>query len=124
MIKFAPPLEEEIGLIQGQTPDSKYEFWVSEALYRYEIPFMYQFQILGGRELRGGKVVDFLVWNPDATPLEVFGLYWHKSELPGGDRVGLDALRSYFGKEPIVLWATDAQTRDDVFRFVRTEVAR
>ena len=124
MIKFAPPLEEEIGLIQGHQPDSKEEFWVSEALYRYEIPFIFQYQILGGRQLRGGQVVDFLVFNPDATPLEVNGMYWHQSELDGRDRIALMALKSYFNKDPIILWAGDALTRDDVFRFVRTKVAK
>jgi hypothetical protein len=123
MIFPLPPTEEEIGLINGVMPDSKEEYWVAQALWKYEIPFMYQYQIMGGYYVRGGQVVDFLVFNPDATPLEVNGNYWHEDEMDGGDRIALVALQAYFHKDPIVLWGEDAQTKDDVFAFVRRYVA-
>ena len=116
--------QEELGLIQGQEPDSKEEYWVAKALWRYEVPFMYQYQIFGGRTRRGGLIVDFLVWNPMATPLLVHGDYWHKDEMDGGDKTRLIAIEQYFGKSPIILWGSDAQSEEDVMAFVRKYVAK
>ncbi len=124
MIKFQPAEEEPLGLIEGQMPDSKQEWWVAQALWMYEVRFMYQFQLFGGTTRRGGQTVDFLVWNPMATPFEVNGEYWHKNEMEGGDLQALVAIEQYFKKEPIILWASDAETKEDVFAFVRKNVAR
>lgn len=116
--------EEPLGLIEGQMPDSKEEWWVAQALWKYEVRFMYQFQLFGGVSRRGGLIVDFLVWNPMATPLLVHGNYWHKNDLPGGDATALVAIENYFKKDAIILWGSDAQTQEDVFSFVRNEIAR
>ncbi len=123
---FLPIEEEQIGLIQGQTPDSKEEWWVSQALYRYQVPFQFQWQIFGGRSRRGGLIVDFVVWNPRFTPLLVHGEYWHKGELQGGDKIALIAIASYFNisvENILVLWGADAQSKEDVFAWVRANVA-
>ena len=123
MVLQAPVEPEELGLIEGQIPDSKEEYWIAQALWKYDVPFIYQFQIMGGQYVRGGQVVDFLVFNPDATPFEFNGEYWHRSEADGKDIIALVALQDYFKKEPIVLWGADAQSKDDVFAFVRKHVA-
>ena len=119
-----PYEEEPLGLIEGQVPDSKEEYWVAQALWKYEIRFMYQFQIFGGVSRRGGLIVDFLVWNPMRTPLLVHGDYWHENEMDGGDRTSLVAIESYFKKDAIILWGSDAETKEDVFDFVRDNVVR
>ena len=124
---FQPIEEEEIGLIQGQKPDSKEEWWVSQALYRYQVPFKFQYELFGGTSRRGGLIVDFIVWNPKATPLLVHGNYWHRNELQGGDKTALIAIAAYFkmGVENIpILWGSDAQSKDDVFAWVRANIAR
>lgn len=126
MIFQAPP-PEELGLIQGMMPDSKEEWWVAQALWKYKVPFQFQFQLFGGRSRRGGLIVDFVVWNPMITPLLVHGNYWHKGELSGGDKTALIAIAGYFnmGVENIpVLWGSDAQSKEDVFAWVRANIAR
>ena len=123
MTLFLPPEEEPLGLIQGKTPDSKEEYWVAQALYKYEVEFDYQWEIFGGTSRRGGLVVDFVVWNPMQTPLEVNGNYWHRGEMEGGDKYDLIAIEDYFKREAIVLWGEDMQTEEDVDNFVRQNVA-
>ncbi len=107
-------------------PDSKEEWWVSQALYRYGVEFIFQWEIYGGRTRRGGLIVDFAVWNPRFTPLLVHGDYWHRGELRGGDKTALIAIASYFniGVENIpILWGENSQTKEDVFAWVRANIA-
>lgn len=123
----APVEQEELGLIEGRKPDSKEEYWTAQALWKYKIPFRYQWELFGGTSRRGGLLVDFVVWNPKMTPLLVYGSYWHKSELDGGDRIRLATIAQYFGLSidtiPII-WASRSTTKEDVFQFVRQEIAR
>ena len=125
---FLPPEQEVIKPVQGQMPDSIQEYWVSQALYRYQVPFQFQWEIFGGRTRRGGLIVDFVVWNPMFTPVLVHGNYWHMGELTGGDKTALIAIADYFkiGIENIpILWVKkDGQTKEDVFSWVRTNVAK
>ena len=85
---------------------------------------MYQFQIFGGVSRRGGLIVDFLVWNPMATPFLVHGNYWHRNEMDGGDKTNLITIEQYFKREAIILWGYDAETKEDVDEFVRENVAK
>ena len=125
---FLAPEQETIGLVQGQMPDSIQEYWVSQALYRYDIPFMFQFELFHGRDRRGGLIVDFAVWNPMFSPVLVNGEYWHRGELKGGDKTALIAIADYFkvGIESIpILWVKkDGQTKEEVFSWVRANVAK
>ncbi len=125
---FLPIEEEQIGLVQGQMPDSIQEYWASQALYKYDIPFRFQWEIYSGRSRRGGLIVDFVVWNPIFSPFLVNGEYWHKGELKGGDKTALIMIADYFkvGVENIpILWVKkDGQTKQDVFSWVRANVAR
>ena len=124
MITFQPYGEEPLGLIQGMMPDSKEEWWTAQALWKYKIPFEFQYQIFGGTSRRGGLIVDFLVWNPMATPFLVHGSYWHRNEMDGGDKTALIAIEQHFKKEAIIMWGEDSETKDDVFAFVRKNVAK
>ena len=120
--------QEQIGLVQGQMPDSIQEYWVAQALKRYGIPFQFQYQIAGGRSRRGGLIVDFVVKNPMTTPVLVHGEYWHKGELSGGDKTDLIAIADHFhvGIDNIpVLWVKkEGQPKEEVFAWVRKNVAR
>ena len=124
---FLPPEEEQIGLVQGQMPDSKEEWWAAQALWRYKVEFRFQWEIYGGTTRRGGLIVDFVVWNPRMTPFLVHGNYWHRNELQGGDKTALIAIAKYFNVsvESIpILWGSDAQSKEDVFSWVRANIAR
>ncbi|MHC4736071.1 MAG: hypothetical protein ACYTDW_16670, partial [Planctomycetota bacterium] len=55
-----PPLkdpEEEIGLVQGKQPGSRPEWWISKALDRYKINYIFQYEVFGGNQ-RGGLIID------------------------------------------------------------------
>lgn len=66
--------------IQGQSTDSKEEGWFAEALDKLGIPYTYQYPILGGRRVRGGYVIDFLLTHtaPQQTAVNLDNAYWHK----------------------------------------------
>ena len=68
----------EVKPIQNIMPDSKEEYWVALALYKLKLDFVFQRSVLGGREVRGGHVVDFWVYTtPKPTIIMVEGDYWH-----------------------------------------------
>lgn len=68
----------EIHPIQNIMPDSKEEFWVYLALERLKLKYIFQYQAMGGRSVRGGQVIDFWVLtDPLPTPLYVQGMIWH-----------------------------------------------
>ena len=123
MIQPIAQEEEPVGQIQGKTPDSKEEYWVAQALYKFDVQFDYQWEIDGGSSRRGGLIVDFVVWNPMITPLEVNGDYWHKGEMDGSDKLDLIAIQQHFKKEPIIILGEDMESPEDVEQYVRMYVA-
>ena len=125
-VRQAPAEPIELGLIQGHAPDSKEEYWVAQALYKFNIPFDFQWEIFGGVSRRGGLIVDFIVWNPMINPLLVHGEYWHRGEAQGGDVTRMVAIASYFKiaiENILVLWGEDAQSQEEVEQWVRINVA-
>ncbi len=120
------PVEEEIGLIQGQVPDSKQEWWISRALDRIGVPYTYQYPVNGGRQ-RGGYLIDFLVHTvPLATMVEPIGNHWHTGELGADDRKRQadveDAMKD-IARVPLVnLWIPDLLDEDTVYRKLLQEI--
>lgn len=122
----AKPLEEPIGLIQGQVPDSKQEWWIAKALNRIGIPYTYQYPVFGGRT-RGGYLVDFVVMTvPLATMIEPVGNHWHTGELGADDRkrqADVENAMQDFCRTPIVnLWIPDLLDEDTVFTKLSKEL--
>jgi hypothetical protein len=118
-----PPIqekeEEQIGLIQGQVPDSKEEWWISKALDRIGIPYTYQYPVNGGRQ-RGGYMVDFVVHTvPLATMIEPIGNHWHTGELGSDDKkrqADVESLMQDIARIPLVnLWIPDLINEDAVY---------
>ena len=75
------------------------EYNLALALEAEEIQFLYQFTLFGGARTLGGVAVDFVVWIPFITPLEVIGAYWHQNT--SRERYRSSIIASYFGVEPI-----------------------
>jgi len=96
--------EEQMGLIQGQVPDSLPEWYVALALERLEVRYMYKFVIYGTLDIRGSIEVDFVVWNPWPIPAEVFGRRFHNPENDPDTRLRLSLEEQYFGRQTIVWW--------------------
>lgn len=109
-----------LGLIQGRIPGSKEEWWVSRALDRLRRRYRYQVPVMGGRRLRGGQVLDFLIEDPPLDlPLQVMGEYWHKGQLDPNERFNLAMIAHAFGREPEILWAGQVQDEEETFVAVR-----
>jgi hypothetical protein len=110
---------EQIGLIQGQVPDSKEEWYISKALDRMGMGYQYQYPVNGGRE-RGGYMVDFVVFTvPLWTMIEPEGNHWHTGELGSDDKkrdADVEALMSDVCRTPILkLWIPDMLDEEVVF---------
>jgi hypothetical protein len=117
--------EDNVGLVQGKQPDSKEEWWISQALDHYKIPYIFQYEIFGGH-VRGGLILDFLVLTqPLSTPLEYDGGHWHEGQLGSEDRMRQIIIDRHFGGSvnPLkVFYEKDIPSRDDAFSMVRSEL--
>jgi len=105
-------------LVKG-TRASSYEYNLALALDFYRVPFLFQVDYFGGRSLRGGQVLDFLVLAPFGIPCQVFGEYWHTGQLASSDRLKLQYLEAEFGQKVIVLWGPDTSTYEAALNSVR-----
>jgi len=72
------PEQAEEQTLKGIPVGSVNEYNVGKALERLKLNYDYQYQIMGGRDVRGGQVIDFLVYRvPRPVPVLVQGSYWH-----------------------------------------------
>lgn len=97
-----------IGLIQGQMPDSDNEWFVSLALDEQIekgaiAAYMYQYAINGGRTVRGGVIIDFLVFAPFARAVFVgAGGYYHGKQREVSDELAHALCAQMFGESNVV----------------------
>lgn len=120
------PEDEPIGLIQGQVPDSKEEWWISRALDRLGLSYTYQYPVNGGRT-RGGYMVDFVVNTvPLATMIEPIGNHWHTGELGADDKkrqADVENAMQDVARTPILnLWIPDMVDQETVYQKLRNEL--
>ena len=117
-------MEGELRLIQGHIPGSKEEVWIANALDATigEDKYIFQYEVAGGIRVRGGMVVDFMLLHPRLTPLEVYGDYWHESELPGADLLRVKALEQIFHVKPLIVWGKDIPDQAAAHRWVEKNV--
>lgn len=108
----------EYPLIRGQTPDSWQEVYFALALEKYRIPYYYQYVIGRAPSIRGAIIVDFVLRRPYAQPVEIYGEYWHTGQLGADDRLKLIIERRYFGRETIVVWASELPDQDTANEYV------
>lgn len=95
---------------------SKEEEWVYTALLEEQragtiLYFEYQVNIFGGRNVRGGIILDFVVYNPLATVLFVNGDYWH-SGLLGADDLYQQILVRQRYPTVVTLWGRELVDKD------------
>jgi len=101
---------------------SDIEARVMLALDKLKIPYMFQYIIFGGTAVRGGVIVDFLVWNPFAQPVEVFGEYFHAADLDTEDRFRMARIEEYFGREVVILWGDELSTDEEALETVKEKL--
>jgi hypothetical protein len=89
--------EDVPGLINGKTAGSSYEWNVARALWTLGWEqFDYQKSLFGGRGVRGGVVLDFVVpTRPAETVISVIGEYWHRDT--DADKIEELKILSYMG---------------------------
>lgn len=118
-----PPVE--LVPIQGIMPGSKEEMYVAFALDKLKIDYRFQYEIYGGNDVRGGQVLDFLVYTaPMPTILEVYGTYWHRLEKTQKDAVKEANAKRAFNNQVdyVILWDIDLQTPDMAVSTIRREI--
>lgn len=111
-------VEEPIGLVQGQIPDSKEEYWCSVWLEEKRLDYHYQWRVFSGSQ-KYFYDIDFLVWTrPLATMIEINGAHWHDGERGADDRkrqIEIEDQMRDIAKIPIqFLWAGDLVDRDSL----------
>jgi len=92
------------GLIHGVQAGSIPEWNVAQALDILKVRYQYQVPVGSGRRLRGGRVLDFLIYRPVRwLALMVNGRYWHTGKNTDELEVHIDA----FSKGERVLLVDD-----------------
>lgn len=121
--------EPTIGLIQGQIPDSKNEWFVSLALDEQIekggiAAYMYQYAINGGRNVRGGVIIDFLVFSPFARAVFVgAGGYWHGRNRQIEDEISHALCAQMFGEGNVIdLLEEETNSEEGAKRAVREKL--
>lgn len=118
------PADQPPFFIRGQKADSKDEYWVSLALEKISEAtgwgWDYQVPVYGGR-MRGGNVVDFLIYTPGAwTILDPMGRYWHTGKNEDRRQMQNVARRK---KWRLVAWFTDeTPTKEAVYSFIKNKL--
>jgi len=106
--------EEQVGTINGQVPRSILEWRVAKALWKLKLEFYYQYPLLGGTALRGGYVVDFLIFSaPNNIPLEVQGERWHTSYFSPDENMRKAIIESILNTEMRYVYENELQTQQD-----------
>ncbi len=81
-----------------------------------------QTPVLGGRSVKGGLVVDFILYTPLEIPIVVNGEYWHKNQE---EELIMEAkLNQVFQQTPVIIWGDDAQTDEDARAVVIRKIGR
>ena len=100
------------------------EYYVAVALEKLHLPFIFQFELMGGRTKRGGIVLDFLVLtDPLSTPLDLRGDYWHQPKQRVDDDLGLAIMMSRGSyAEPVILYGSELQSIEQAYSTVKREL--
>jgi len=111
-----------MGLIQGKHPGSLPEWYYAVALWKYKWTFDYQVGIMGGRRLKGGQVIDFIVHTmPLYTPVYIYGEFWHGGTKKERDTLLRITLVNYFNgliRPPVVVEGKDIPDQEAAYAHV------
>jgi hypothetical protein len=125
MLPQSPSSRLEERTIQGSKA-TDIEWRVGKALDILDIPFIFQYEMFGGRTIRGGLVVDFLaITAPLSTPIDVRGDYWHGPSKKTEDDLEIALMRHYNRgqiAEPVILWGSELQSDEQALSTVRREL--
>ena len=90
---------------------------------RPDIDFQYQSQLAGGRQDKGGRVIDFLIFNPPNIAINVQGVYYHY-EKGAAVRQSDILTRAFLATEGInLIFIDEDDLIDDPIRIVSDALA-
>jgi hypothetical protein len=120
---------EEPKTIQGKPAGSVNEWNVSKALDSLKLAYTYQVPIFGGRSVRGGLVIDFLVYKPPLpVPVFVQGTYWHAETGKGKDdrfKIANMDIKTKGQYAPVVeIFETECETIESATSAVVSKIGR
>jgi len=101
-------VEPDVFPIQGKMPDSREEWRVAMALDHLEYKYIFHYVIQGGTRVRGGQIIDFMVFTkPLRTPVQVQGKYWHSKSRAMRDHFKNEEIKRLFSGQifdPVIIW--------------------
>ena len=125
MLPNSPVSRSEEKTIQGSKA-TDIEYRVAKALDTLDIPYIFQYEMFGGRSRLGGLVIDFLaITVPLSTPVDVRGEYWHGPTRKYQDDLEIAMIRHHnrgMIAEPVILWGGELQTDEQALSTVRREL--
>lgn len=95
------------------------EYNVGIALTKHGREYLFQVSYWGGRSIRGGQVLDFLIFTPFEEPLQVFGNYWHEGQLSSEDKYKIALLEQFLNRDLLIVWGRESETLDDTVKALR-----
>lgn len=103
--------------------DSKLEEWgyaiLSDFQRRnYISGFLYQWPVYGYFDLRGAIILDFLVFNPFETAVQLHGKHWHEGQLAAEDALKAQALKQLYDAV-VTFWEPEMPDYDTTYRLYR-----
>lgn len=117
------PVKEDtpMRLIQGKLPDSLQEVRFANSLDKFNLRYKYQVSVNGGARMRGGQIVDFVVFNPFPVACELQGHYWHSGQHGTDEQLKLHFLEVIF-KRVEEFWEHELLTQELTDQAVRDKL--
>jgi hypothetical protein len=94
---------------------------VATALEQHNLEFIFQASYFGGRTIRGGQVLDFLVYSPFEIGVQVYGDYWHTGQFSAEDRLKIAVLEQFLGRKLAIVWGNESETVAEASAALRRE---
>ena len=101
---------------------TKLEYFVSLALDKLGITYIFHYAPYGQRQLRGEFYIDFLCFLPRPTAVEVYGEHWHEGAMKPYDRWRINEIRILLGNEPIILYEDEVNTKEKALETCRLKI--
>ena len=112
--------------VHGIKVDSINEKFIALALDKAGFSYAYQYYVGGGTNVRGGQIVDFLVYTaPKPTPTFVSGDYWHSGKYSAETALkeaDLNARMRGSWAEAVIIYEHECETEEDAAKAVREKL--
>lgn len=118
-------MSDEILVVQNSIANIP-EYKITIAIETLGYDYWFQKWLWGGSRLRGGVIVDWVVFTPLPTPLEYDGTYWHTGEASEEDKLQRIRIAQYYGVPEVKVITSlevDSDTpQDEVLAVVREKL--